>query len=346
MSSKQQHEQMSLEENLEQLQTDLNIYIKEIHNITELLNNIAKELDETFKSINIAKVTGASTAIAGGILSAVGFGLSFFTFGASLALTVAGGVICGAGGLTVGGAEIANLVKSSKAMKGANKNIKKYNDQMKIVRDRCLEIGAKLERYGEIDKTFTSWVEFWAKLTGAGINVGWSAIGRTIGVGVNITNNATRVTTSTGVTLVKSLGTGVGRGIHIAGGVAGVLLMPLDIYTLVDSAIDLHKENPHEISKKIREVADGMIQKCPCENEIHNMIEAVSIALHGQDDVRYEQPNPLLSPNQMLHAGWNFVVSSFCLTSFYFRNVLYNCNFTAIILVIVVVVLVIGVVIG
>lgn len=56
----------------------------------KMLNNLATLLDEKFKKISIAKTAGATTSIVGGILSAVGFGLSFVTFGASLGLSIAG----------------------------------------------------------------------------------------------------------------------------------------------------------------------------------------------------------------------------------------------------------------
>ena len=61
------------------------------------------------KNVCIAQAAGSSTAIAGFVLVAVGFGLSFATFRASLLLSGVGGGICAAGGLTAAGSSIKEL---------------------------------------------------------------------------------------------------------------------------------------------------------------------------------------------------------------------------------------------
>ena len=50
-------------------------------------------------------------------MAIVGFGLSFVTFGASLGLTVAGGILAASGGVTMGGADIGDWVVSRSHMK-------------------------------------------------------------------------------------------------------------------------------------------------------------------------------------------------------------------------------------
>lgn len=57
---------------------------------SEQLMEIADELDKHANNVNKAKVGGAAGAVAGGAMCAVGFGLSFVTFGASLGLVIAG----------------------------------------------------------------------------------------------------------------------------------------------------------------------------------------------------------------------------------------------------------------
>lgn len=57
--------------------------------VTEI-NGIADNLDGHFDRISKAKIGGSAAGIAGGIMAAVGFGLSFVTFGASLGLIIAG----------------------------------------------------------------------------------------------------------------------------------------------------------------------------------------------------------------------------------------------------------------
>lgn len=57
---------------------------------TNEIKALADNLDEHFGRIMKAKIGGSTAGIAGGILAAVGFGLSFVTFGASLGLSIAG----------------------------------------------------------------------------------------------------------------------------------------------------------------------------------------------------------------------------------------------------------------
>ena len=61
-----------------------------VEKIIGLLKDLADELDKIYKGVKISKVVGASVAIGGGVLAFVGFVLSFFTFGASFGLTIAG----------------------------------------------------------------------------------------------------------------------------------------------------------------------------------------------------------------------------------------------------------------
>jgi hypothetical protein len=75
---------------LRSMKVQLYQLVDEIDALLVELEELANNLDEHFKRICKAKVGGAAGAIGGGILAAVGFGLSFVTFGASLGLTIAG----------------------------------------------------------------------------------------------------------------------------------------------------------------------------------------------------------------------------------------------------------------
>lgn len=54
------------------------------------LDDVADALDKHTQNVNIANVSGATGELAGALMCAVGFGLSFYTFGASLGLGIAG----------------------------------------------------------------------------------------------------------------------------------------------------------------------------------------------------------------------------------------------------------------
>ncbi|CAC5361450.1 unnamed protein product [Mytilus coruscus] len=253
------------------------------------INALADNLDEHFGRISKAKIGGSTAGIVGGVMAAVGFGLSFVTFGASLGLTIAGGVIAGVGGATLGGSVATDAILSRNRKKAAEEIIKKYNEKMKAWKMECLEIGNKLKEKAEqsdcsssIEQTFPHWIKFWVTLvlgTGqAAKSTGWDIIAKSILTSLRIATafddvalNGARI----GGGLVKALGPAA-RGLHIAGGIVGILLIPLDVYTLVDSAIDVHKKNPHKVSSAIRGIGQKIQEECPTKTEIETMIRETS----------------------------------------------------------------------
>ncbi|XP_063404599.1 uncharacterized protein LOC134688062 [Mytilus trossulus] len=253
------------------------------------INNLADNLDEHFGRISKAKIGGSTAGIVGGVMAAVGFGLSFVTFGASLGLTVAGGVIAGAGGVTLGGSAATDAILSRNRKKAAEEIIKRYNEKMKAWKTECLEIGNTLKEKAKqadssssMEETFPHWIKFWVKLvfgTGQAVkSTGWDIIAKTILTSLRIATtfddvalNGVRI----GGGLFKAFGPAA-RGLHIAGGIVGILLIPLDVYTLVDSAIDVHKKNSHKISSAIREFAKKIQEECPNKTEIETMIRETS----------------------------------------------------------------------
>ena len=64
------------------------------------------------------------------------------------------------------------------------------------------------------------------------------------------------------------------KGFHIAGGVVSAVFLPIDVGFLVSNSIDLHKEVPHEESKKIRQAVAKLQERCPSTQQIDEMIDA------------------------------------------------------------------------
>ena len=75
---------------LNQLKKELVLLPDVVKKIIKETNQVADDLDNHFTHVTRAKIGGAVTSLTGGILCAVGFGLSFLTFGASLGLSIAG----------------------------------------------------------------------------------------------------------------------------------------------------------------------------------------------------------------------------------------------------------------
>ena len=193
---------------------------------------------------------------------------------------VVGGVIAGSGGIVVSGSQITDAVLSKKRRSSAENIVKKYKSRVEFLMKECVEIGTLLQDYGDIDANFPSWVRFWGNIalrSATGIkSAGWNVIGSTILDSLRIASYVDDVM-STGAavttTAFKTIGTTAGRALHVAGGVFGILLLPIDIHTLVASSIDVHKTNPRKTSEKIREMAAKIKEKCPTREDIDGMVE-------------------------------------------------------------------------
>ena len=181
-----------------------------------------------------------------------------------------GGKVAGAGDVTVGGAQIDYFVRSRTARKQTKLLFVEYNSLVEQVKNKVATINRLLEDFGEMETDFSGWVLFWRKLifgsTQAGKGIVWDVVKYSLSI-VSYTDDAARIGAATGATLFKTLGN-VGKGIHIAGGILGTILVPFDIYTLVISSIDEHNRNPHQVSETIREQAKELAEKCPPKDEI------------------------------------------------------------------------------
>ncbi|XP_053400552.1 uncharacterized protein LOC128557311 [Mercenaria mercenaria] len=251
---------------------------KKIPILTTNLLKYADDLDKAYKDIKISKIAGQSGCVVGGVLAVVGFGLSFVTFGASLGLCIAGGVIGGAGGVTTGGASIADSVKARDAKKKAEVQLKICNEAFCKILEDCKLVSDKLERIGEIEIRFPFWCKFWRKLMfGSGNAVagfGWKMVANTI---INAVRMGKAVDTATDVTsavvpVFRTLGN-TAKGFHIAGGVVSTVFLPFDIYSLVSNSVELHTNEAHDISKRIRQAVKDIQDKCPKKEEIDDMID-------------------------------------------------------------------------
>ncbi|XP_043553096.1 apolipoprotein L3-like isoform X1 [Chiloscyllium plagiosum] len=88
--------------------------IPQMKNFSKELCEIANHIDACHRDVNIAKITGSSAGVTGGILAIGGLIYSPFTFGTSLALTGVGIGLRAAGGVANIGASITDHVKQKK----------------------------------------------------------------------------------------------------------------------------------------------------------------------------------------------------------------------------------------
>lgn len=178
----------------------------------QLLRSLADEIQKHHKNVNIATLTGASASLVGIGLMIGGSIAAFFTFGASLIVTVVGAGIAAAGGVTAGGSALAEYLLSKSNVKVLQKAL---DDDREMV-EKIEELHRKINKPSEIAK-----VSFKA------------------GSGTKTDGNAA-------------------KGFHIAGLILSNVLIPVDVYTLVKTFIDVHRGSITDVVKDIRKTADDL----------------------------------------------------------------------------------------
>lgn len=153
-----------------------------------------------------------------------------------------------------------------------------------------MDLSRQLGKFNTLEQDYPDWVRFWTcfargqdsdssefsweqtekLLTSELDNLDSAArfvIGEGVGSGVRIAGAAVRVT---------------GTSLHVISGVIGALMIPLDIFTIVDSAIDLHKKNKHETSKLIIQISQTLSAELPTKESIQEMIRSTKKTIQTQ----------------------------------------------------------------
>ena len=220
-------------------------WTRERRNLVKLLKEIANDIQKHEDNSRIAKITGSSASIVGTGLAIGGAIAAPFTFGTSLILTGVGVGVAVAGGTTVAGAQIANrLLRSS--------NVKNVNEALEKDKMATQKLENALVIYRNMQKSFRS----------AGINFTIPPAFVRIAAGVTFTavQMARIFAGGAGETVFRSLGT-ASRALHVIGIVAGTVTLPIDIYTLVSTSIEVHKKTVADVVKEIRELAEQLENK-------------------------------------------------------------------------------------
>lgn len=181
---------------------------------------------------------------------------------AGVPLALAGGAVGGAGGLVVGGGIIGEMITKKKELKDANFYLQSdyfHSMQIRILIGRAAHDDSFAERLNISAQDAVGFI---------------SIAGRTAKFTVATTN------------FVKALASGVVRGagtagLHIAGIAISAVLIPLDLFQLIKSAIRVHNREKAEIAQGLEDIAknlrEGLISILKDEN--YDLVE-----LERQDD--------------------------------------------------------------
>ena len=181
-------------------------------------------------------------------LAIAGFGLSFFTFGASLGLLIPGAALAGAGGVTIAGAELGYLAVSETKLEDAKDACKADRQLMIEVKELGDTFFKQLDFLAE--KHNSTWEKMialihysWNSRSGVrALYGGYKSIDAIFEAGKAAISavKAARVAAVAGRTAWSALST-TGRVIGAAGAIFDFVFIPVDLAVMVKSAYDVHK---------------------------------------------------------------------------------------------------------
>ena len=126
-------------------------------------NQYVEKLTKVSKDVGIAKVTGGSTAIVGGILALIGLGLAPVTAGVSLGLTIAGTTASAAGGVTSLGGFFTSIVYKVLERKKARDVMEKTIRYVTVLHSFVSELSVQIAKGLKFSETadaikYTTWL--------------------------------------------------------------------------------------------------------------------------------------------------------------------------------------------
>ena len=236
----------------------------------EKMEELASKLQEQHIRGSISTIFGASASTVGGILAIAGLITAPFTLGAGLVVSLVGAGIGGAGGLMMSVSRAVEIILARLGLREVQTAIDEDEEASKPLREQLFHLkkfisdlrgmesnGFEFLRNRAI-REFTDSTEERIDLSAMFLRTSTSA------VGAGAVAVAGAIARAGGVTGVRAA--------HIAGGVIGAVLLPLDIYMLVKSSLEVHRGSTSQAVDAIRERLQSEF-KCPEENEIRELVQ-------------------------------------------------------------------------
>ncbi|XP_051778109.1 apolipoprotein L3-like [Erpetoichthys calabaricus] len=223
-----------------------NDHVKGLQTNIDDLRCIADKLDSFHKKATIAKITGGSVSVAGGVVTIIGLILTPFTLGASLVVTGVGLGVAMAGGVTNASATISDTVNNSVDRKKVEEIIESFQKNINVFEEPLEDV-----------KNFTNKIELLNTCKLEDLMNKWNKAQ----LGARAGKMFTSFADISRLALLANLSGGVAKAIRVAGAATGVisgLFLGLDLLFIVKDSIDLHKGAKNEFAAKIRQAADEM----------------------------------------------------------------------------------------
>ncbi len=211
------------------------------------IEDIIKKLIVCRRDVNIARIVGSTVSIGGTLMSIVGFALTPVTLGASIGIAAGGIAIATAGGITVAGASLADVIIQKTNVTDTQKQLTHDNEELEKLAQLQCKLKEIIDEMGEkctnidgktfaliITELFTHGV---VRLSNIGIKAGELAAFGAMELGA----------------LALRVGGITAKGVAAAGLVVGILIIPIDLVEIVRSGWNVGKGNKSEAVLKLRE---------------------------------------------------------------------------------------------
>ena len=241
----------------------------------EKLEELASKLQKQHINVSKSTIAGASASTVGGILAIAGLIATPFTFGAGLVVSLVGAGIGGTGGLVMSVSKVIEIILAKLGLKEVQGVIDEDKEACTQLQEKLDILGRFISDFREIE---SNGFEFLHNLGGGEFTtsteekINFSArFFRVFSGAASIGAGAVAAGAFARAGGLVRAGAAAGAGAaNLVGGVAGAVLLPLDIYLLVKSSLEVHRGSTTQVVDHIRKLLGEL--ECPEEEEIQEMV--------------------------------------------------------------------------
>ena len=228
-------------------------------NTVRILRELADDILNHHFNVNVAKIAGSSSAIGGFAFIAAGFVLAPFTLGSSFILSAVGGALCGGGGAAAAGSDLVKRKIIQKKLETAQEAMEADQRALKPVQELLGDLDREVSKIKS-----TSFDELKDHLYFSRSVV--RLIKNLMDLGKSAKDGARVATIAAGEgieTAFRAIGIGANAA-RIGVFAISAITLPFDIYTLVDSSIQIDnarkekRESEPEVVKMLKGLAEAL----------------------------------------------------------------------------------------
>ena len=232
----------------------------------EKLEELASKLQEQHIRGSISTIVGASAGTVGGILAIAGLIATPFTFGAGLVVSLFGAGIGSVGGLVMSVSKVVEVTLAKLGLKEVQRAIDEDEEASGPLREQLDDLERFISDLRRIESNGFEFLRSRAKR-----EFPPSTEGRR-DLSAMFLRTSTASVGAEAVAAAFSLARAGGlAGTLVAGRVIGAVVLPLDIYMLVKSSLEVHRGSTTQAVNDIRKLLSEL--KCPEENEIQELVQ-------------------------------------------------------------------------